>query len=228
MSQLLRDAMCDKKIIIIGAGISGISAGAKLMENNFTDITILEAENRFGGRIYSIDFGGDNKKIDLGGQWVQGQDGNVVYEMTKDHVEFQTTPFMPTFFYSNGSLVNQEDSFKLLELSSSIVEEFDEMRAFNGSFGEFFNEKYSKALNLPDYSEVDMQLAELIKENMQTQQNAHFASKSWFDVSSKLYADLQNAAGDQSLSWKDKGFITVVDYITVKKSKLLSLILLTN
>lgn len=216
MSQLLRDAMCDKKIIIIGAGLSGIAAGAKLMENNFTDITILEAEGRIGGRIHSIEFGGDDKKIDLGGQWVQGQHGNVIYEMTKDHVEFQTTPFIQTFFLSNGSLANQEDWLQLVVLASTIFESLDEMRTFNGSFGDFFNEKYKKALSSPDYSAVDKHLAELIKESMHTQQNAHFASKSWFDVSSKLNADLENAAGDQAISWKDKGYITVVDYITVK------------
>ena len=89
--------MCDKKIIIIGAGLSGISAGVKLMENNFTNVLILEAENRIGGRIHSVEFGGDGKKIDLGGQWIEGQQGNVVYEMVKDHIELQPSIIKPKF-----------------------------------------------------------------------------------------------------------------------------------
>lgn len=45
------------KIIIIGAGPSGIAAASKLYENNFTDVTILEVENRIGGRVYTTQFG---------------------------------------------------------------------------------------------------------------------------------------------------------------------------
>lgn len=45
------------KIIIIGAGAAGIAAATKLLNNGFKKITILEAENRIGGRIYSVNFG---------------------------------------------------------------------------------------------------------------------------------------------------------------------------
>lgn len=41
-----------KKIVIIGGGISGISAALHAIENNF-DVTIIEASNSFGGRINS-------------------------------------------------------------------------------------------------------------------------------------------------------------------------------
>lgn len=49
----------DKKgrIVIIGAGVSGIAAAAKLFENGFTDVTILEAEDRIGGRIHTVKLG---------------------------------------------------------------------------------------------------------------------------------------------------------------------------
>ena len=45
------------KIVIIGAGISGISAAKILFENGMKDVTILEATNRVGGRIHTTDFG---------------------------------------------------------------------------------------------------------------------------------------------------------------------------
>lgn len=47
----------NEKIIIIGAGPSGIAAASKLIENGFTNITILEAENRIGGRLYTTKLG---------------------------------------------------------------------------------------------------------------------------------------------------------------------------
>lgn len=58
----------EPKILIIGAGASGIAAAAKLFENGICDITILEAENRIGGRICSVEFG--ETFVDIGGQWV--------------------------------------------------------------------------------------------------------------------------------------------------------------
>ena len=45
------------RIVVIGAGPSGIAAASKLFENGFKNVTILEAENRIGGRVYTTKFG---------------------------------------------------------------------------------------------------------------------------------------------------------------------------
>lgn len=47
----------DKRIIIIGAGSAGIAAASRLFENGFKNVTILEAENRIGGRLYTTTLG---------------------------------------------------------------------------------------------------------------------------------------------------------------------------
>ena len=39
----------DGKVIIVGAGASGLAA-AKILEQNHIDYTVLEAANRYGGR----------------------------------------------------------------------------------------------------------------------------------------------------------------------------------
>ena len=39
-----------KKAIVIGAGMAGVTAAKKLLENNF-DVTVIEARERPGGRI---------------------------------------------------------------------------------------------------------------------------------------------------------------------------------
>lgn len=46
-------------VIIIGSGVAGIAAATKLLKNNFERFIILEAENRIGGRIQTIPFGGN-------------------------------------------------------------------------------------------------------------------------------------------------------------------------
>ncbi|XP_063699003.1 spermine oxidase [Culicoides brevitarsis] len=67
------------KIIIIGAGISGLSCAAHLVQNGISDLLILEARNRIGGRILSIDLGG--QKVELGANWIHGILGNPVFEL---------------------------------------------------------------------------------------------------------------------------------------------------
>lgn len=46
--------MAKNQVIIIGGGISGLAAANTLIENGITNIIILEAQNRLGGRIFSI------------------------------------------------------------------------------------------------------------------------------------------------------------------------------
>ena len=45
------------KIVIVGGGIAGIAAGNYLANAGFTDFKIVEATERLGGRIWSIDLG---------------------------------------------------------------------------------------------------------------------------------------------------------------------------
>lgn len=43
------------QVIIIGGGMAGLSAANHLAKNGIDDFRILEARNRLGGRIISID-----------------------------------------------------------------------------------------------------------------------------------------------------------------------------
>jgi monoamine oxidase len=58
-----------QEIIIIGSGISGLSAANNFLKNNYK-VTILEARDRIGGRISTIELG-DNK-LDMGASWIHG------------------------------------------------------------------------------------------------------------------------------------------------------------
>ncbi|PSN57820.1 hypothetical protein C0J52_04398 [Blattella germanica] len=67
------------KILIIGGGMAGLSAASHLVKNGITDFKILEARNRIGGRIVSINTG--CHKIELGANWIHGVLGNPMYEI---------------------------------------------------------------------------------------------------------------------------------------------------
>lgn len=47
-----------KKVIIVGAGASGIAAASRLIEKGIKDVLVLEAEDRVGGRVYTLDVPG--------------------------------------------------------------------------------------------------------------------------------------------------------------------------
>ncbi|KAG7555159.1 Amine oxidase [Arabidopsis suecica] len=74
--------MSTSSIIIIGAGISGISAAKVLVENGVEDVLILEATDRIGGRIQKQSFG--DVPVELGAGWIAGVGGkesNPVWEL---------------------------------------------------------------------------------------------------------------------------------------------------
>ncbi|KAK6638659.1 hypothetical protein RUM43_006926 [Polyplax serrata] len=71
------------KIIIIGAGIGGISAADALTKNGITDFKILEAGSKIGGRIEAIEAG--KLKLEMGANYIHGILGNPMYELALSH-----------------------------------------------------------------------------------------------------------------------------------------------
>ena len=45
------------RVLIVGAGIAGLSAASTLIQGGLSDVTIYEARDRIGGRIQTIPYG---------------------------------------------------------------------------------------------------------------------------------------------------------------------------
>jgi len=58
-----------KKCVVIGAGFAGLAAAYKL-KNAGWDVTVLEARNRIGGRVFSHKFDNTDLICELGAEWV--------------------------------------------------------------------------------------------------------------------------------------------------------------
>ena len=62
-----------ERVIVVGAGMSGLVA-ARLLHDSGFDVTVLEARDRLGGRVWTDARIG--APVDLGGSWVHGVEGN--------------------------------------------------------------------------------------------------------------------------------------------------------
>ncbi|OEL23073.1 Polyamine oxidase [Dichanthelium oligosanthes] len=79
------------KVIIVGAGMAGISAGKRLSDAGITDFVILEATDRIGGRIHKTKFAGLN--VEMGANWVEGVGGeqmNPIWTMANKTLQLRT------------------------------------------------------------------------------------------------------------------------------------------
>ncbi len=63
-----------QRVIIVGAGMAGISAGRKLQDNGH-HVTVLEGRDRLGGRMWTSRVWED-VPVDLGASWIHGPIGN--------------------------------------------------------------------------------------------------------------------------------------------------------
>lgn len=63
------------EIVIVGAGMAGLRAAQLLRQQNIK-VTVFEARDRVGGRIYTTQVGGT--AFDLGGQWVGPQQKRLI------------------------------------------------------------------------------------------------------------------------------------------------------
>ncbi|XP_023107191.1 spermine oxidase isoform X6 [Prionailurus viverrinus] len=69
------------RVVVIGAGLAGLAAAKALLEQGFTDVTVLEASTCIGGRVQSVKLG--HATFELGATWIHGSHGNPIYHLAE-------------------------------------------------------------------------------------------------------------------------------------------------
>ena len=97
----LQDGL-DAKVLILGAGVAGVTAAQRLESYGISDFLIVEAHHEVGGRLKSRRFGSPDqvhaphsntpwasdtfKSIEVGAQWIQGyHEHNPIWGLAKKH-----------------------------------------------------------------------------------------------------------------------------------------------
>ena len=69
------------RVLVVGAGLGGLTAAMRLQENG-AEVTVFEARDRAGGRVWSHRF--DNGTVvELGGEWIDSTQ-NAVTDLAAD------------------------------------------------------------------------------------------------------------------------------------------------
>uniref|UniRef100_A0A3P9QDI3 Peroxisomal N(1)-acetyl-spermine/spermidine oxidase-like n=1 Tax=Poecilia reticulata TaxID=8081 RepID=A0A3P9QDI3_POERE len=114
----------DAKIVIIGCGIAGIAAAHRLVKSGFTNVRILEATGRSGGRVKTGRLG--NTMIEIGAAFIHGpSEENPVFCLARDYnlldpkaltpenqaVDVgESPPLVPNWFTSSGERISKHVS----------------------------------------------------------------------------------------------------------------------
>lgn len=127
----------DKRIIIIGCGISGIGAAQKLVKRGFRNVRILEATARSGGRVKTGRMG--NNIIEIGANWIHGpSEENPVFRLARqyDLLEAEALtpenqsieikghpPWLSNWFSSSGKKLSYEDTYSAVGMFNDLMDE---------------------------------------------------------------------------------------------------------
>jgi monoamine oxidase len=134
-----------KRVIIIGAGISGLAAAKKLQEKGFT-VTVIEAQDKIGGRLRT------NRTLgvafDEGASWIHGTNGNPLTELAQQAGMTSAITDDDSFIaYDLGGELISENLYSQTENEYySILETLKNSGSLNQSFETVFNNLY------PNYS----------------------------------------------------------------------------
>ncbi|CAL4916363.1 unnamed protein product [Urochloa decumbens] len=121
-------AAAGPKVIIVGAGMSGISAGKRLSDAGITDLVILEATDRIGGRMHKTSFAGVN--VEMGANWVEGVGGeqmNPIWPLANETLKLRSffsdyEHLTKNTYKQDGGLYDEDFVQKRIERADEVEE----------------------------------------------------------------------------------------------------------
>lgn len=133
-------------VVVVGAGIAGLSAAARLSQK--CKVVVLEAQNQIGGRISSFQSG--NRTYDLGASWFHDIDNNQLYSdiqesiLSSNHkpwpleIDHTDENYEMNVIADDGSVSTVQDVSEKLKCAENILETIgDDASEFDMSLEEY-------------------------------------------------------------------------------------------
>lgn len=208
MTTLTRE---DISVVVVGAGAAGFASALKLIENGFSNLKVLEAENRIGGRIFTTEF--SRGVIDLGAQWCHGIEGNIVHNIagSKSFAETKMDFSRMTFSRSDGSLVDGGTCETVMRLCEDLLEKVKSEAT--GSIDELLTQMFLESMEQDFFKEIDKNLALLVLENFKKRESSYCGCEDLGRINIKGYKKFKDCDGPTWLNWKGKGYKTIFDLL---------------
>ncbi|XP_074574570.1 polyamine oxidase 1-like [Curcuma longa] len=123
-------------VIIVGAGMSGISAGKTLSDAGIKNLLILEATDRIGGRMRKANFAGIN--VEMGANWVEGVNGDTVNPIWNMANKLNLRKFRSDFDGLSSNIYKENGGLYESSEAEEAIHQFEQMDELAS--------QYSKAL----------------------------------------------------------------------------------
>lgn len=113
-------------IIVIGAGIAGLTAASELQKQG-KSVVVLEARDRLGGRIFSQKIG--HEVYDLGASWIHGIEANPIWSIVQQNqIETMVFNYNESIYYqSNGQLFDSTEKLIFEKSLDYVLHQFKEI-----------------------------------------------------------------------------------------------------
>jgi len=184
------------KVIIVGGGASGVAAASRLVKAGFTDFLVVEAGDELGGRVAEAKMG--MGRVELGAQYIHGEDGNVVHKLAKEWGMLGGKSFGEEALYDDGKIFDENLAEKYWEICEDIDERLTPgQQSKYGSVGEFFEAEFNETLeNSPKMDALEKQQAWDYLQYFGRNQASESASGSWFQLGIE---DTYEQSGDDGI-----------------------------
>lgn len=171
-----------QRVIIIGAGISGLAAANRLDELGY-NVTILESRNRLGGRIWTNDQW-PKSPVDLGASWIHGVTGNPITAIAKA-AGARTVPTRYdsyVIYGKDGKIITPKQESRIDELSVII----------------------NRSIKIAQKANLDRSILETVRSAVKWDQLSG-EDRSWVDhiINSNIEQENAGSAADTSTYWFD-------------------------